>query len=95
MSRSRFKPMKPFVGKNSRKPRVQRIAERIPDEERLLEWLANELPEHRLRLLQAVEPYLKFRLSPGFDRSKLVDMPHVPPAGSAIDLEAQKAYQPK
>jgi hypothetical protein len=91
----KFKRMKPIQGTNSRKSKLQRVTERIPNEERLLEWLANELPEHRLRLLAAVEPYLKFKLSPGFDRGKLADMPHVPLEGSAIDLEAQKAYQPR
>lgn len=58
--------------------KAQRVAERIPSEELLLEWLANERPEHRLRLFEAVEPYLKFKLSPGFDRTKLVGMVHVP-----------------
>jgi hypothetical protein len=72
----RLKRMKPIRGTNSRKSRVQRVAERVPNEERLLEWLANELPEHRIRLFEAVEPYLKFRVSPGFDKGKLPLMPH-------------------
>lgn len=58
--------------------KTQRVAERIPNEERLLEWLANELPEHRLRLFAAVEPYLKFKLSAGFKRERIPDMVHVP-----------------
>jgi hypothetical protein len=72
----RLKRMKPIRGTNSRKSRVQRVAERVPNEERLLEWLANELHEHRIRLFEAVEPYLKFRVSPGFDKGKLPLMPH-------------------
>jgi hypothetical protein len=86
MSSSRFKPMKPIRGNRSRMSKAQRVAERIPSEERLLEWLANELPEHRLRLLEAVEPYLRFQLSPGFDRSKLADMVYVP-VGADVDPE--------
>jgi hypothetical protein len=70
--------MKPLAGTNSRKSRVQRVAERVPNEERLLEWLGNELPEHRVRLFEAVEPYLKFKVSPGFDKQKLPLMPHTP-----------------
>jgi len=86
MSAHRHKPMKPIQGTNSRKSRVQRVGERVPDEERLLEWLANEKPEHRLRLLEAVEPHLKFKLSPGFDRSKLEAMVYVEP-GADVDPE--------
>lgn len=86
MSAHRFKPMKPIRGEKSRKSRVQRIAERVPNEERLLEWLANEKPEHRLKLLEAVEPFLLFKLSPGFDRTKLVDMAHIP-AGADVAPE--------
>jgi hypothetical protein len=89
--------MKSIKGTNSRKSRAQRVAERVPDEERLLEWLQNEQPEHRVRLLEAIEPFLRFRLSPGFDRARLADMPYLPPQGSAIDaaaIEANKAYQP-
>jgi hypothetical protein len=78
--------MKPIRGNRSRMSKTQRVAERIPNEERLLEWLANELPEHRLRLLEAVEPYLRFQLSPGFDRSKLADMVYVP-VGADVDPE--------
>lgn len=72
----KFKRMKSIQGTNSRKPRVQRVAERVPNEERLLEWLANELPEHRIRLFEAVEPYLKFKVSDAFDKLKLPLMPH-------------------
>ncbi len=70
--------MKALRGTNSRKSKLQRVAERIPSEERLLEWLANELPDHRLALFAAVEPYLKFKLSPGFKRERIPDMAHVP-----------------
>lgn len=86
-----FKRMKPLRGTNSRKSRIERIAERVPSEERLLEWLANELPEHRLRLLEAVEPYLKFKLSPGFDRSKLAGMVHIPVGADVSPEMAGKA----
>jgi hypothetical protein len=74
----RLKRMKPIQGSRSRMSKAQRVAERVPSEEMLLQWLANELPEHRIRLLEAVEPYLKFKLSPGFDRTKLPDMAHIP-----------------
>lgn len=87
----RIKRMKPIVGKNSRKSKRERVAERIPNEERLLEWLSNELPEHRLRLFEAVEPYLKFALSSGFDRKKLRDMVYVPAEGDISPELAGKA----
>lgn len=74
----RFKPAKPLRGTKSRMSKTQRVAERIPNEELLLEWLANELPEHRPQLFDAIKPYLKFKLSPGFNRERIPDMVHIP-----------------
>lgn len=71
--------------------KAERVGRRIPSEEMLLQWLANEKPEHRVRLLEAVEPYLKFKLSPGFDRGKLAGMAHIPLGEDVSPAMAGKA----
>lgn len=75
--------MKPLKGKT----RIERVGERIRTEEVLLTLLAKEKPEHRIELFDRIAPYLKFRLSPGFDKLKLPDMPY---AGRPSFAEMQK-----
>jgi hypothetical protein len=68
----RLKKMKPIAGPS----RIERLGGKIRTEEILLELLGKERPEHRIALFERIVPYLKFQLSPGFDQSKLPDMPY-------------------
>lgn len=75
--------MKPIAGP----PRIARVAARIRTEEILLELMAKELPDHRIDLFNRIAPYLRFRLSDGFNIAKLPDMPYTGPRTAAMQLE--------
>lgn len=72
MSQPRFKKPKPLRGKT----RIERLAARIPNEEKLLELLDKELPEHRIQLFEAMAPHLRFRLSLEFNPKRLPEAPY-------------------
>lgn len=75
-----FKRMKPLAGPS----RIERVGAKIRTEEILLELLAKERPEYRIELFERIAPFLKFRLSPNFDKTKLADMPY---AGRPAELD--------